>query len=159
MEIILIAAMSANRVIGAHNRIPWHIPGEQLRFKAMTMGHPLVMGRKTHESIGKPLPGRRNIVVTRNHAYRKPGCDVVHSLQEAYALCQNEDRLFNIGGEQLYRAGLEHADALILTVLSQHFAGDAFFPDFSGQDFYLAQEEMISGPLPYSVRTYRRTKS
>lgn len=156
MEIILIAAMAANRVIGANNRIPWHIPGEQKRFKAVTWGHPLVMGRKTHESIGHPLPGRRNIVVTRNRGYRGKGCDVVHSLEDAYALCHGEERIYNIGGEQLYRAGINHADTLILTVLPQPFPGDAYFPDFTDHDFYLAAEEAVPGPLPYSVRTYRR---
>jgi len=80
MEIILIAAMAANRVIGRNNTIPWHIPGEQKRFKEITWGHPLIMGRRTHESIGRPLPGRRNIVVTRNRHYASPGCEIVHSL-------------------------------------------------------------------------------
>ena len=159
METILIAAMAANRVIGSDNTIPWRLPGEQQRFKKTTWGHALVMGRKTHESIGRPLPGRRNIVVSRNPAFQAPGCEVVHSLTQAYDLAREEDRLFNIGGEQLYRQGLAQADTLILTVLERPFTGDAFFPDFSTREFQLIDEEPVAGPLPYRVRTYRRVES
>jgi dihydrofolate reductase len=159
MEIILIAAMAANRVIGKKNIIPWHIPGEQKRFKKITWGHPLIMGRRTHESIGRPLPGRRNIVVTRNRKYVSPGCEIVHSLEEAYSLCRHEKRVFNIGGEQLYRQGLGHADTLLLTVLKNQVDGDAFFPDFSGQKFILVAEEQVIATLPYSVQTFQRMKN
>lgn len=156
LEIILIAAMAVNRVIGRGNSIPWHIPGEQARFRRTTWGCPLIMGRKTHESVGRPLPGRRNIVVTRNPRYRSNGCEVVHSLPEAYRLCGSVRRAFNIGGEQLYRQGLAHADTLLLTVLENPFDGDAFFPQFSADDFRLVHCEQFSGPLPFSVLTYRR---
>lgn len=155
MELIIIAAMAANRVIGRHNRIPWHLPGEQLRFRAVTWGHPLIMGRRTHESIGRPLPGRRNIVVTRNSAYRAPGCEVAGSLEEAYVLCGGETQVFNIGGEQLYRQGLDRADTLLLTVLREAWDGDAFFPEFSSA-FTLIAEEEVASPIPYAIRTYRR---
>lgn len=156
MEIILIAAMAANRVIGHRNEIPWHIPGEQQRFKKITWGHSLIMGRNTHESIGKPLPGRQNIVVTRNPEYISPGCTIVHSLQEAYDLCQSKKKVFNIGGEQLYRQGLDHAHKLILTVLREDKTGDAFFPFFSSTSFELISLEQIEGPCPYEIRTYVR---
>ena len=156
MEIILIAAMAANRVIGQNNRIPWRLPGEQQRFRAVTWGHPLLMGRRTHESIGRPLPGRRNIVVSRNPKYQAPGCEVVHSLEQAYTLCRGEERVFNIGGEQLYRQGLAQADTLLLTVLGETVAGDAFFPEFSLTEFTLAGQEEVAGQLPYSILTYRR---
>jgi dihydrofolate reductase len=156
MEIIIIAVMAANRVIGRNNRIPWHIPGEQQRFRANTWGHPLIMGRRTHESIGRPLPGRRNIVISRNTAYRVPGCEVVHSLEQAYALCREEERVYNIGGEQLYRQGLDHADTLQLTVLKEDWAGDAFFPEFSPEQFSLVDREEVAGPPPYSILTYHR---
>ncbi len=159
MEIILIAAMAANRVIGRNNTIPWHIPGEQKRFREITWGHPLIMGRRTHESIGRPLPGRRNIVVTRNRDYVSPGCEIVHSLEEAYALCRHEKRVFNIGGEQLYRQGLAHADTLLLTVLQDPVDGDACFPDFSGEGFILVAEEQVLAMPPYSVQTYQRRKN
>jgi dihydrofolate reductase len=156
MEIILIAAMAANRVIGRNNCIPWHLPGEQQRFKAITWGSPLIMGRRTHESIGRPLPGRRNIVVSRNPEYQAPGCEVVHSLEQAYRICQREERVFNIGGEQLYRQGLARADTLLLTVLRESWDGDAFFPEFPPEVFILDRREEGAGPLPYAILTYRR---
>lgn len=156
MEIIIIAAMAANRVIGHKNEIPWYIPGEQKRFKEITWGHSLIMGRNTHESIGKPLPGRQNIVVTRNQEYSSPGCTIVHSLQEAYDLCQSEDKVFNIGGAQLYRQGLEQADKLILTVLKEEKTGDAFFPSFSTTVFELISQENFAGPCPCEISIYAR---
>ncbi|GAB4339188.1 MAG: dihydrofolate reductase [Desulfobulbaceae bacterium] len=156
MEIVLIAAMAANRVIGSGGRIPWNIPGEQQRFRQTTWGHALIMGRKTHESIGRPLPGRRNIVVTRNPGYHAPGCEVAGSLTAAYDLCRDEERVFNIGGGELYRQGIGDADTLILTVLSRPMEGDTFFPFFSEQEFALVHVEEVAGPLPYSIRTYRR---
>ena len=115
MELILIAAMASNRVIGRENTIPWNIPGEQTRFKDTTMGHSLIMGRKTWESIGKPLPGRRNIVVTRNSDFQAPGAEIVHSLKEGLALTEGTEKVFIIGGAQLYHLSLERADTLILT--------------------------------------------
>ena len=157
MEIILIAAMAANRVIGKDNTIPWDIPGEQSRFKEITMGHSLIMGRKTWQSIGRPLPGRRNIVVSRNKNFKAAGGEVVHSLEQGLAACRDESRVFIIGGEQLYRVGLPLADTLILTVLEQQIAGDAFFPEFSCPPFTLMQTENINHPLPYFIKTYRKT--
>lgn len=148
--------MAANRVIGRNNAIPWQLPGEQQRFRAVTWGHPLVMGRRTHESIGRPLPGRRNIVISRNAEYQAPGCEVAHSLEQAYALCRGEELVFNIGGEQLYRQGLDHADTLLLTVLQDAWAGDAFFPEVSPEQFSLVQREEVDIPVPYSILTYRR---
>ena len=156
MEIILIAAMSANRVIGRNNSIPWDIPGEQARFKKITMGYPLVMGRKTWQSIGRPLPGRRNIVVTRNRTFTAEGAEVVHSLQEAIDTCRDEERVFIIGGEQLYRQGLDHADTLILTVIDRDIDGDTFFPDFSCPPFKLVKTETVNQPASYTVHTYHR---
>ena len=137
-------------------KIPWHIPGEQTRFKEITWGHSLIMGRNTHESIGRPLPGRQNVVVTRNPEYFSPGCTIVHSLQEAYDLCQSEDKVFNIGGEQLYRQGLAQANKLILTVLKEDITGDAFFPYFSTTTFERISRENIAGSCPYEIRTYVR---
>lgn len=156
MEIIVIAAMAANRVIGRNNQIPWHIPGEQLRFKETTWGHTIIMGRITYESIGRPLPGRRNIIVTRNHHYHVKGCELAFSLEQAYKLSANDERVFNIGGEQLYRQGIRDADTLILTILPQPVTGDIFFPDFSAKDFICHQVEEVTAPFPYSIHTYRR---
>mgnify|MGYP001821808080 CR=1 FL=1 len=158
MEIILIAAMAANRVIGRGGDIPWDIPGEQSRFKEITLGHSLLMGRKTWESIGNPLPGRRNIVVTRNSAFQAPGAELVHSLDQGLALTEGEAKIFVIGGAQLYRLALDRTDTLILTELEQEVAGDAFFPAFSCPPFALMQTEEIIEPVRYSIRTYRRRK-
>lgn len=154
MEIILIAAMASNRVIGKDNTIPWHIPGEQQRFKEITMGFPLIMGRKTYESIGRPLPGRRNIIITRNRDYAASGCDVVHSLEMALDACKGEKKVFVIGGEQLYKLSLDKATSIILTVLDRPVEGDNIFPEFSEELFELKDTEQVSGPEPYTISFY-----
>ncbi len=155
-EIILIAAMAANRVIGKDNTIPWDIPGEQARFKQVTMGHALIMGRRTWQSIGRPLPGRHNIVITRNHSFQAQGAQVAHSLDQGIALCTNEKKVFVIGGEQLYRLALPLADTLILTILPEPIAGDAWFPQFSSQTFSLVGSEQVDAPTPYTINTHQR---
>jgi dihydrofolate reductase len=127
----LIAAVAANGVIGSDNALPWRLPADLKRFKALTLGHPVIMGRKTHESIGRPLPGRRNIVVSRNAAYGAEGCEVATSLEAALAACQDDDgEVFVIGGAQLYAAALPLAQRLYLTEIHAGFAGDAHFPAF-----------------------------
>jgi len=156
MEIILIAAMAANRVIGRDNTIPWDIPGEQGRFKEITMGHPLIMGRRTWQSIGRPLPGRRNLVVTRNTKFKAEGCEVVHSLKQGIDACSGAQTIFIIGGEQLYRLALDRADTLILTVLDQEVTGDTYFPKFASPPFALTHTEQVRGFPPYSIKTYKR---
>ena len=117
------------------------------------------MGRKTHESIGKPLPGRRNIIVSRNLHYKAKECEVVTSLDQAYTVCKDDERVFNIGGEQLYRQGINDADILIITVLQHLVEGDVFFPEFSETDFQLVQSEKILTPIPYTIQTYQRIKT
>lgn len=156
MEIILIAAMAANRVIGQDNDIPWHIPGEQQRFKEITWGHVLVMGRKTYESIGRPLPGRRNIVITRNKAYLAPGCEVADSLEKALALCKDVEKVFIIGGAQLYSLGLDRATEIMLTVLDREVDGDVFFPKFDENQYVVVHSEQVSEPESYTVLFYRK---
>ncbi len=158
MEIILIAAMAANRVIGRGATIPWDIPGEQTRFKETTMGSSLIMGRKTWDTIGRPLPGRRNIVVTRQSGFQTLGAEVVHSLGQGLILTEGEDKVFIIGGAQLYQLALEQADTLILTELEQEVEGDAFFPRFSSPPFFLVETEKITEPIPYRICTYQRGK-
>jgi len=155
-EIILIAAMAANRVIGRGNAIPWHIPGEQQRFKELTMGHALIMGRKTGQAIGRPLPGRRNIVISRNPDFHAPGSEVAHSLEEGLALCTNETKIFIIGGEQIYRMALPSADTLILSILPYAVSGDACFPDFSSLEFRQTESRDVQGAEPYIIRTFTR---
>ncbi len=157
MEIILIAAMAANRVIGRNNTIPWHLPGEQQRFKRLTMGHALVMGRRTYQSIGRPLPGRRTVVVSRNPAYTAPGCTVVQGLDDAITACAGEEKIFIAGGGAIYRLALARADALYLTTLHREVEGEVLFPVFSEQEFELVEQEEVAGEEePYTFAVWRR---
>lgn len=148
--------MTQNRVIGLNNTIPWHIPGEQTRFKKITMGHALIMGRKTWQSLAHPLPGRRNIVLTRHSSFQAPGAEVACSLEEAFGLCRQEQKIFVIGGEQLYAVTLPFADTLIITIVPLSVAGDAFFLEFNLDAFTAPVVEQIHGPTAYTILTYRR---
>ncbi len=156
MEIILIAAMAANRVIGRGSEIPWHIPGEQKRFKEITWGHPLIMGRKTYESIGRPLPGRRNIVITRNAKWQAAGCGVVDSMEKALDCCPEAEKVFVIGGAQIYQLALPLATGLILTTFDAKVDGDVYFPKFSTDDFIPVHSESVPGEFPYVMTTWQR---
>ena len=129
-RIALIAAVARNGVIGLHGRLPWRLPDDLKRFRALTSGHAIVMGRKTWESIGKPLPERQNIVVSRHLDFAAPGAVVAHSLPEAIGLAAMPSPLFIIGGEAIYRDALPLADHLFLTEIHRQFDGDAKFPDF-----------------------------
>ena len=160
MELIIIAAMAQGRVIGHHNTIPWRIPEDMAHFKAATMGFPVILGRRTYESIGGPLPGRQTIVVTANPGFRPhPGCMMAASLIEAIGCCQGADKVFVAGGERLYREALALADTLILTVIDQVYDGDTFFPDFSGHPFVLASSRPLVAAVPARIETYRRQKA
>jgi dihydrofolate reductase len=128
--ISLIVAMGANRVIGRDNKLPWRLPNDLRRFRALTMGKPLVMGRKTYESIGRPLDGRHNIVVTRNPHYRAEGCTVVHSPKAAMAAAAPAEELFVAGGAELYAHFLPQAHRLYLTLVHAQVEGDTYFPLF-----------------------------
>ena len=130
----LVAALSTNGVIGKGGGLPWHIPGDLAFFKRTTMGHAIVMGRKTFDSVGRPLPGRRNIVVTRQRGLAIPGCEVVHSLEDAISLAREggDDDPHIVGGASLYQSALPLASRLVLTEVHQHIdAGDTFFPEFN----------------------------
>jgi dihydrofolate reductase len=152
--------MTANRVIGRNNALPWQIPEEMAHFKATTMGHPLIMGRKTYASIGGLLPGRRNIIVTANPSFQPhPECTVADSLAQAISLCEGAEKVFVIGGAQLYQAALPLAHTLILTVIGKDFAGDTFFPDFSDQPFLLVDSQEISASVPLTIKIYRRIEA
>jgi len=157
-EIVLIAAVAANRVIGRDGTIPWSVPGEQARFREITMGHPLIMGRRTFESIGRPLPGRRNIVVSRNPGFRAEGATVAPSLEAALNLCDGEKKVFLIGGEALFAQGLGLAHTLILSELDFSVEGDVFFPEFSSADFCLVSRELVQGEIPWHLCVYRALK-
>lgn len=127
--ISLIVAMAKNRVIGANNRIPWHLPNELKLFKTLTMGHHIVMGRRTYESINRLLPGRTTVIVTRRRDYAVPGAVVVHSIEEALAAAGADEEIFVIGGADLFRETLPIADRLYLTVVDAEPAGDTFMPE------------------------------
>lgn len=156
MKIILIAAMAKNRVIGKGNAIPWHIPGEQQRFKGMTMGHTLIMGRKTFESIGRPLPGRNTIIISRNREYRAAGCPVAQSLTAAIALCTEAETIFIAGGGEIYQEALPLAEAIYLTVLDREVEGDILFPEFDPQQFRNISTERVEGLEPYTLFIFAR---
>ena len=127
-RLTLIVARARNGVIGKNNAMPWKIPGEQAYFKRVTMGHPIIMGRKTWQSIGRPLPGRRNIVVSRDASLDAPGAEVAASLDEALTRTQGATDVFVIGGAQLYAAALPRADRLLITEIDHDFDGDTTFP-------------------------------
>jgi dihydrofolate reductase len=159
-RICLIVALAANRVIGRNNALPWHLPADLKRFKALTMGHPVLMGRKTHESIGRALPGRRNLVITRNRGYSAPGCETVHSLDDAIAACRGAEEIFIIGGAELYRESLPLAHCLEFTEIGAEFEGDATFPDFPCGEWRETAREIHDGeagvPFRYDFARYER---
>lgn len=140
-EVLLIAAIGKGGVIGIENRLPWRLKADLQRFKQLTTGCPVIMGRKTWESLGRPLPGRRNVVISRDSEYQADGAQVVTSLADAIALCSDAPKIFVIGGAQIYAAALPHADALELTEVNATVHGDAFFPDFDRQVFIETSRE------------------
>lgn len=145
MKISLIVAMAANRVIGLDNKMPWHLSADLKKFKAITMGSPIVMGRKTYESIGRPLPGRSNIIISRNLDYQQAGCLVFNDIKAAIeASSKDAEEIFIIGGAELYKATLPHADNLYLTLINQDFNGDTFFPEIDFKAWTEASREDIS---------------
>jgi len=126
----LIAAMGRGRVIGRANTLPWRLPADLKHFKENTLGKPVVMGRLTYESIGKPLPGRRNIVITRDQSYRAEGCEVVDSIEAALAAAEGAEEVMVMGGAMLYQQMLPSADRLYITYIDSDFEGDAWFPEW-----------------------------
>jgi dihydrofolate reductase len=140
-SLALIAALARNRVIGRDNRLPWHLPADLRFFKQTTMGKPLLMGRRTWESIGRPLPGRRMIVLSRDPGYQAPGCAVARSLDEAVDLAGSVAEVMVIGGATVYRQALLRAGRLYLTRVEADVPGDAWFPEWNEQDWRLVWEE------------------
>jgi dihydrofolate reductase len=134
-HVSVIAALAKNRVIGIENSLPWSLPEDLAHFKALTLNHPILMGRKTFESLGRPLPGRTNIVITRNPDYRPQGCKVAASIPDALALCADADEAFFIGGAELYAQAIPLADRLYLTEVNIEPVGDAWFPDYDRSAF------------------------
>jgi dihydrofolate reductase len=162
--ITLVLARAQNGVIGDANRIPWRIPADMKRFKAITMGKPIVMGRKTWESFPKrPLPGRTNIVITRDPSYLAAGASVVHSLDEAlaHAMCEKSDIVMVVGGAEIYRTALPRASRVELTEVHRSFTGDVSMPDFDRADWAeVAREDHATADgLAYSYVTLERRRS
>ena len=137
----LVVAMSRNGVIGRNNQLPWRLPADLAFFKRTTMGHPVIMGRRTYESIGKPLPGRLNIVVTHRKDFAAPGCTVVHSMDEAYRAAGSAPEVSIIGGSAIFEEALPSADTVYLTEVDADVEGDVFFPSFDRSRFREAELE------------------
>jgi dihydrofolate reductase len=161
--ISFLVAMDKNRVIGKDNSLPWHLPADLKFFKKVTMGHPIAMGRKTYDSIGKPLPGRENIIVTRNLDYQPEGCTVLHSIEDLirYIKSKNEE-VFVIGGAQLFKETFSVADRLYITEIEYEFTGDTFFPEFDKSQWTLSGSEKgikdEKNPYDYFFNVYDRKR-
>ncbi len=160
MRLSIIAAMSANRVIGSSNNLPWRLPADLKRFKNLTMGHHLIMGRKTFESIGQPLPGRTTVVITHQTGYAPSGVLVAHSIDQALQLAADDPEVFVAGGGQIYQQMLPRADRLYLTSIHEEFEGDTDFPEFKESDWKLISEEDHppdeKNSYPYSFLIYKK---
>ena len=163
MKISVIAAMSQNRVIGRDGSLPWHLPTDLARFKSITTGHTVIMGRKTYESVGKPLPNRRTIIITRNNDYQCAGVFIAHSLDEALDHAAHEDEIFILGGETVYRIALPRADRLYLTIIHATIEGDTYFPNLDFDDWKLVEDERHEiderHAYAFSFRRYERAST
>jgi dihydrofolate reductase len=140
-RVYLLAAVASNGIIGANGTLPWRLPEDLAHFKRLTMGHPVIMGRRTWESLSGPLPGRENIVVTRTRGYEAPGAAVANSLEGALALCAGEQVVFVIGGSQLFAESLPLASGLVMTEIQRDFEGDTWFPDYDRSRWKESQRE------------------
>lgn len=150
--ISLIVAHDKNRVIGSENQMPWHLPGELKYFKETTMGKPMIMGRKTFESIGRPLPGRKNIIITRNKNYHHEGIEVVTSLEEALENAGTVDEIMIIGGAEIFKVALPIADRLYITHIEHEFSGDTFFPEYGSEWTLTSQSDPIDTNQGFTYR-------
>lgn len=156
--ISLIAAVSKNNVIGNKGLIPWHIKGEQKRFKELTTGRTIIMGRKSFEEIGKPLPNRKTVLISSTKRIEAKDCITAASLKEALKAAEGEDEIFIAGGGRVYEEAMLYADKIYLTVIDLVTEGDTFFPDFDKSVFAKVYEERIEGEIPYTYYTYERIK-
>jgi dihydrofolate reductase len=159
MEIIIIAAMADNRIIGRDNKLPWHIPEELRLFKKTTIGFPMIMGRKTFESFSSPLPGRRHIVLSRNKDYTPGKVESAESLEKAIAMCDSVKKVFIIGGAEVFKQALAITTKILLTVLEREVEGDVSFPEISGYKFLeVSRARHQNGSEPFTVITYEKTR-
>jgi dihydrofolate reductase len=161
--ISFLVAMDQNRVIGKDNQLPWHLPEDLKYFKRMTMGHPIAMGRKTHESIGRILPGRENIIITRNPEYKCEGCTVFSSIQDFVNYCTDfENEIFVIGGAEIFKETFPYVDRLYITYIHEAFEGDTFFPNFISSEWKLISSDKgiknEKNPYEYEFKIYERVK-
>lgn len=160
--ISLIWAMDENRVIGKDNQLPWHLPEDLKFFKRTTMGYPIAMGRKTYDSIGRPLPGRENIIVTRNQEYVNEGCTVFHSVEELIGYSQKlvNEEIFVIGGAEIFKAVFSFADRLYITKINHSFTGDTYFPEIDMDEWQVISSEPgmkdERNPYDYEFFIYER---
>ena len=159
MIVSIVVAISENNAIGKNNQLLWYLPADLKHFKNITTGHTVIMGRKTYESVGKPLPNRRNIIITRQDITIE-GCEVVKSIEDALALCADEEEVFIVGGADIYRQSMHLTNRIYLTVVHQKFDADSFFPEIH-YDEWLETEQEDHEPdeknkLPYSFITLER---
>jgi dihydrofolate reductase/dihydrofolate reductase (trimethoprim resistance protein) len=149
-----IAAMSKNRVLGMNGKIPWHIKGEQSRFRELTSGKTIIMGRRSYEEIGRPLPNRRTILISTKLNIQENNCVTVACLAEALKLTEHEDEVFISGGGQVYEEALPFLDRIYLTVIEKEYDGDIYFPVFDMNIYRKTYEHRIEGEIPYTYYTY-----
>lgn len=160
MILSIIVIFDEHRLIGRDNGLPWHLPADLKHFKSITMGHSMIMGRKTFESIGKPLPGRQSVVITRKKGYQPDGTAVVNSLEGAMQLCASEEEVFVIGGAQIFEQALPLASKLYITQIHHVFEGDTFFPEIQQEHWEMISKEDYEpdekNPWAYSFLSYRK---
>lgn len=160
MNLTLIAAMAKNRVIGKDNDLIWHFPDDLKHFKKLTSGHHVIMGRKTFESVGFPLPKRTNIIITRQKDYQAEGCLIAHDLKSALALVKDDDQPFIVGGAEIYRQSLDFANTIELTLIHSEYEGDTYFPEFDLEVWKLARGEKREADdkhaHPFEFLTYKK---
>ena len=140
--IVMIAAVAENNALGKDNELVWHLPNDFKRFKELTSGHYIIMGRKTFESFPKPLPNRTHVVITRQEDYQPEGCIIVHSIEDAIQKCPENEEVFIIGGGEIYKQGLDFSDKIEITKVHAHFEADAFFPEINENKWELVQSEL-----------------
>ena len=155
----IVVATSQNNVIGKDNKLLWHLPADLKHLKEITTGHTVIMGRKTYDSVGKPLPNRRNVIITRKNA-TIDGCEVVHNVEDAFAICRTEAEVFILGGAEIYRQAMHLCDRIYLTIVHKDFDGDSFFPVIDKEEWKEVSREDHQpdekNKLPYSFITLEK---
>ena len=157
-EVIIIVAIARNNVIGRDGKLPWHLPSDLRHFKQTTMGYPLIMGRKTFDSVGRPLPGRDNIVLSRDRSLAIEGCLVMHSLQEALDYCSDQEKIFIIGGGDIFNLALPLTDTIIVTALERDAEGDVYFDPIDPSQFKIVAQQHCDEEEPYQIIRYERSQ-